>query len=396
MKAEERPSDNELLGGFKIVDFSSVMAGPVCTRLMADMGATVIKIETFDGDQMRHRPPIREGVSSYFGHLNCGKESIVLDLKNPEGRAIARNLAKDADVVVENFRPGVMKRLGLGYEELSADNPELVYCSISGFGQTGPYAERAAYAPVLHAASGFEISTFNYQDGIKQPLNCGIFIADVLAGVYAFGAIQTGLLHRERTGVGQHIDVSMIEAMLNMMAYEIQEAQFPIAKRRFLFTPCRASDGFIMVAPTSQRNFQQFCGAIGQPDLTADARFNKQRVREQNWSTLMQILEQWTLNRTAKECEEHFLNHGVPCSRYNSVGEWLDDPQAKHRKSFSTISDAVGSFMVTNPPFQFSNGRAIARNKVSHLGGDAEAILDRELGFDAGRVEELRKAGIVG
>jgi len=389
-------SANELLGQFKVLDFSSVMAGPFCTRLMADLGADVIKVETFEGDQMRHRPPVRQGASSYFANLNCGKKSIVLDLKSGEGRQLARDLSRRADVVIENFRPGVMKRLGLGYEELSASNARLVYCSISGFGQTGPYAERPAYAPVLHAASGFDVANFNYQDGLERPLNCGTFIADVLGGVYAFSAIQSALLHREKSGVGQSIDVSMMEAMLSMLVYEVQEAQFPQGKRRFLFTPCRASDGFLMIAPTSQRNFEQFCDAIDQPDLKLDVRFTKQRIREQHWPELMEIVEQWTSTRAAKVCEEHFLSHGVPCSRYNSVGDLLDDPQALHRGTFEKIEDAAGSLRVTNPPFRFSRGRALARNKIAALGEDSEAVLQSELGLNVDDIRKLRESGIVG
>jgi CoA:oxalate CoA-transferase len=218
----------------------------------------------------------------------------------------------------------------------------------------------------------------------------------VLGGVYAFSAIQSALLHREKSGVGQSIDVSMMEAMLGMLVCEVQEAQFPQGKRRFLFTPCRASDGFLMIAPTSQRNFERFCDAIDQPSLKLDVRFTKQRIREQHWPELMEIVEQWTSTRTAKVCEEHFLRHGVPCSRYNSVGDLLDDPQALHRGTFEKIEDVAGPLRVTNPPFRFSKGRALARNKISSLGEDSDAILRSELGLNADDIRGLREAGIVG
>ena len=151
-----------------------------------------------------------------------------------------------------------------------------------------------------------------------------------------------------------------------------------------------------MIAPTSQRNFEQFCDAIDQPDLKLDVRFTKQRIREQHWPELMEIVEQWTSTRTAKVCEEHFLSHGVPCSRYNSVGDLLDDPQALHRGTFQKIEDAAGSLRVTNPPFRFSRGRALARNKIAALGEDSEAVLQSELGLNADDIRKLRESGIVG
>ena len=174
--------------GLKVIDFSTTIAGPQCTRMLADMGADVIKIESLEGDMMRTRPPKRQGASTAFGQLNAGKRSLVLDLKSVAGQAAARRLAGMADIVVENFRPGVMQRLGLDYETLRAANPRLIYCAISGYGQTGPSSQLPAYAPVVHAASGYDTAHLSYQDGRDRPDYCGIFIADVLSGVYAFGA----------------------------------------------------------------------------------------------------------------------------------------------------------------------------------------------------------------
>jgi crotonobetainyl-CoA:carnitine CoA-transferase CaiB-like acyl-CoA transferase len=174
------------------------------------------------------------------------------------------------DIVIENFRPGVMARFGLDYATLSALNPRLIYCSISGYGQSGPKAHYPAYAPVIHAASGFDLVNLAYQDGAPRPATSGIFIADVLGGTHAFGAIQAALYQREKTGQGQHIDVSMLEAMVGMLVYETQAAQFPGDPRRPLYTPLRTSDGFIMVAPTSPRNFEQLSEAVGHPEWQQD------------------------------------------------------------------------------------------------------------------------------
>ena len=186
--------------GLRVLDFSTTIAGPHCTRMLADMGAEVIKIETEEGETMRTRPPVRNNCSTAFGQLNVGKNSLVLDLKSPEGLEAVRRLVATADVLVENFRPGVMRRLKLDYAALHGLNPKLVYCSISGYGQTGPSAELPAYAPVIHAASGYEMAHLAYQPGRSRPDYCGIYHADVLTGVYAFGAISAALYQRTRPG----------------------------------------------------------------------------------------------------------------------------------------------------------------------------------------------------
>jgi formyl-CoA transferase len=177
------------LDGLRILDFSTTIAGPHCSRLLADMGAEVVKVESTEGDLMRSRPVQRDGFSTMFGQLNAGKKSIVLDLKKPEAVAAIKKLAATVDILVENYRPGVMKRLGLDYAELSKVNPRLIYCAISGYGQTGPGAGRPAYAPVIHASTGYDMAHLFYQQGRQRPDNCGIFVADYASGAYAMGAI---------------------------------------------------------------------------------------------------------------------------------------------------------------------------------------------------------------
>src|SRR3984893_18170393 len=213
----------------RVVDFTTTIAGPHCTRLLADLGAEVIKLEASEGDMMRSRPPLRDGASTSFGQLNTGKKSVILDLKRPEAVAIVKRLVATADVVVENFRPGVMQRFGLDYPVLRAAKPDLVYCAISGYGQTGPSAELPAYAPVIHASSGFDLAQIAYQGVDRRPGYCGIYIAEVLTGTYAFGAIMAALYQRRETGEGQLIDVSMLESMLSLTLSEIQAAQFAVA-----------------------------------------------------------------------------------------------------------------------------------------------------------------------
>src|SRR5436190_21198308 len=243
------------LDGLRVLDFTTTIAGPHCARMLADLGAEVIKIEAPEGDMMRTRPPLRNGASTSFGQLNAGKKSIALDLKSADGVEAARRLVATADVLVENFRPGVMRRFGLDYEALRPIKPDLIYCAISGYGQTGPSAALPAYAPVIHAASGYDLAHMAYQGEERRPDYCGIYIADVLTGTYAFGAITTTLYHRQLTGRGQMIDVSMLESMLSLTLSELQLAQFPGAfiPGRPVFGPIATADGYLNLSVASER-----------------------------------------------------------------------------------------------------------------------------------------------
>src|SRR5260221_1232411 len=197
------------LDGVRVLDFSIMLAGPYCARLLADVGADVIKIEPPEGDDMRLRTPLRKGQSAYFGQLNAGKRSLALDLKSADAIKLVHRLVEETDIVVENFRPGVMDRLGLGYEALRAINPRLIYCSISGYGQSGPAAERAAYAMIVHAESGFDRTLMRYAGEKDRPAAEAVFVGDVLGGTFGYSRIQTALVQRARTREGQRLDVSL-------------------------------------------------------------------------------------------------------------------------------------------------------------------------------------------
>jgi CoA:oxalate CoA-transferase len=343
------------LSGLRIIDFTSMIAGPYCTRLLADCGAEVIKIETEAGDYIRHADPIVDGQSTYFAQLNCGKKSIVLNLKKQKDLEAAIKLIRSADVVVENSRPGVMKRLGLDYATMSKDHPDLVYCSISGFGQTGPRANDPAYAPIVHAASGMDLAQLAYQDELTKPEKCGLYTADILAAINAFSAIQTALVGKFRFGNGQFIDVALMDCMINMMAYECQAAQFPTDKPRLLYSPTKTSDGFIIVSPISQNNFEYMADAMGHPEWKSDDRFIENKERRKNWATLTDLVEEWTATRPAKECEEILSRAGVPCSQYKTVAEAVSDPQTQERGLMVTVNDLDTQFKVPNPPYKFSD-----------------------------------------
>lgn len=389
-QAGREPGD--ALAGVRVLDFTSVMAGPFATRMLADLGADVLKIESLEGDQVRARPPVREGHSAYFGHLNAGKRSLACNLKSPEMRDLIQRLTESYDVVVENFRPGVMKRFGLDYETLAAINPRLIYCSISGYGQQGPKAHFPAYAPVIHAASGFDMVNLHYQDDASRPATSGIFVADVLGGTHAFGAIQTALFQRERTGKGQYIDLSMLEAMVGMLVFETQEAQFPGGPRRPLYTPLRTQDGFVMVAPTSPRNFEQLTEAVGHPEWREDPRFLTNADRNANWATMLSLVEEWTSQRSSAEAEDVLSRHGVPCGRYREMDEVLADPQLAARGAMSSVGDAAGSYLVPNPPFTMSGSQVQVRPFVSELGEHGAAVLQEELGLGEEAVIALKEA----
>jgi len=369
-----------------------MVAGPYCSRLLADCGAEVLKIEDPSGDHMRNARPLRNGQSAYFAALNCGKKSLVLDLKSEKGRAAAAALAARGDVVLENFRPGVMKRLGLDYAELASPRPDLIYCSISGFGQSGPRASQPAYAPVAHAASGFDHTHAVHQGGNHRPAKTGIFTADYLAAVYAFGAIQTALIGRLRHGHGQHIDVALMDSMMSLLVYEYQEVQFPSDTPRPLYGPLATRDGFVNVAVVNQRNFEQLADVSGNPHWKSDPRFSTPHVRPANWKALMDEVEAWTRRHGARQCEEILMAAGVPCSRYLTVAEAMADPQIAARGSLSEAEDGAGRLKVLNPPFRFGDGSIGTGPRVPGRGEHTREVLESVLSLDAADVDALAAA----
>jgi crotonobetainyl-CoA:carnitine CoA-transferase CaiB-like acyl-CoA transferase len=363
-----------------VLDFSTTIAGPHCARMLADMGAEVIKIETAEGETMRTRPPLRNGCSTTFGQLNVGKKSLVLDLKSPEGAEVVRRLVVSADILLENFRPGVMRRLKLDWATLKELNPKLIYCSISGYGQTGPSAELPAYAPVIHAASGYDMAHVSYQPGRSRPDYCGIYHADVVTGTYAFGAIASALYQRQITELGQHIDVSMLETMLTLTLNEVQWSQFTVAPpSRPMFGPIQTSDGYVMVAIASEKTFQGLMTVIGRPEWVSDPRFAKYADRRNNWAHLMDGVDAWSRTVTTASCLAALNGAGVPSSAYRTVAEALDDPQIAHRRALSEVEDDGGTFRVLNLPFRMSGADVSAGKRISTLGEHTSALL-RESG----------------
>ncbi len=390
----KEPSGGRPLDGIRVLDFTAMVSGPYCTRLLADMGATVIKVEADGGDLLRHAVPLSAAGSRYFAAFNAGKQSIVIDLKTPQGVAIARELAAKCDVVVENFRPGVMEKLGLGYDGLAAANPALVYCSISGFGQTGPMKDWPAYAPIVHALSGFDQVFSQCQDDVSEPPITGIQVADVLTGAFAFGAVQSALIKRFRTGHGDYIDTTLIESAMALITGDLQMPQIETDMRIQTFKAVRAQDGFVMPVILTEKAFETLCRIID-PKLLDDPRFSHRVPRVKHTAEFRDAIEAWTSLRSARDCQETLMAAGVPCARYATVEDVLDDPHLGARGSFATLDDGTGAFRVNNAPFQFLNCDTSIRGGAPSLGEHTSTVLAELLGVDSQRLSELVRARII-
>ena len=364
------------MSGLRVVDFSTLVAGPWATRLMADCGAEVIKVEAVgEGDLLRYAPPIADGMSRVFAQFNRGKKSIALDLKSADGLERARRLVDQADVVVENFRPGVMDRFGLGFDQAARRNARLVYCSISGFGQDGPLAGNAAYAPVVHAMTGFDMAVLAGQDDGAAPRAASVMIADVVAGAYAFGAVQTALLRRERFGVGGFVDVTLIESMLSLVAIQLQEAQAPAPLGSAAFRPVRTADGYIVAPLVNARNFLAIFSVIGRPGWASDALMAEPGAIARRRREVEDLLGDWAAQRGSAECVRALNAAGAPCGAYATAREALAHPHLAARGAFAELADRGGAFKVLSPPFKLGGARAAGGDFVARLGEHTDEVL---------------------
>lgn len=368
------------LHGLTVVDFSRVLAGPFCTALMADLGARVIKIEPPQGDDYRHIGPFVGGDSALFAFANRGKQSISLDLKKPADLEFALQLADHADVVVENFRPGVADRIGIGAEVLLARNERLVYASISGFGQSGPMRERPAYDIIVQALTGL-MSITGDPDG--PPTMVGEAFGDLTAGLYASWAILAALHQRERTGQGCRIDLAMFDALLSMMPTAtcryVSTGQVPerVGNRHPLSAPFgafRTGDGHVVVAVLNQRLFEQFCNVIDRPDLLADPRFKSDSERTANEGALRAAFEAWSTARSTDMVVAQLSAAGVPAAPIDDVGAAVDSDHTRHRRLFRAAKVGDQSFRVPEQPAAFSTMQRGAASQVPRLGEHAESV----------------------
>ena len=379
--------------GVRVLDFSMFLAGPYCSRLMADMGADVIKVEPPGGDFLRGAPPMRDDSSAYFGHLNCGKRSLCIDLKHPEGIEIIKRLLEDCDVLLENFRPGVMTRFGLDYDAVQLIKPDIVYCSVSGYGQTGPSSNLPAFAPIIHAASGFEMQSIRYEAGIERPITNRNCMADYLAASHALAGIGAALFRRAMTGHGDYLDVALMDTVHSAMGYEYVDAQFP-GQPTPTFRPMRTLDGFIAMAPVSEANFRALARAANRSQWLEDPRFVTREKRIGHWQEFLDVIELWTQTVTSADAELVLAREGCPASTYRSIADSQIDPQVRVRGSAVEVEDASGTFQVANCPIKFTDAIANAGKNVPGLGEHAEEVL-AAVGYSAYKIKALRGANVI-
>jgi CoA:oxalate CoA-transferase len=363
------------LTGVRVLDFSMYVAGPYCTRLLADMGAEIIKVEPPGGELMRGAPPFQGARSAYFGHLNCGKKCIELDLKQPGAVEAIMRLLPSIDVVIENYRPGVMARLGLDFEAMSAVKADLIYCSISGYGQKGSDASKPAFATIINASSGFDMMMMDYETSLDRPLRHRSNAPDFMGGVHACASICAALFGRDRNGRGQRIDVAMIDAIHNMMAYEYQAAQVENPAKVPIFAPIRAADGFLMVAPVSPANFVALARGIGREDLIEDPRFAESGDRMDNWDAMLVIVESEISHLGAEEAEARIIAAGCPCARYLTLAKSMSRPHVNERGAAVHVAEDGETYQVANTPMLFTATDVGAKTWVAAPGEHNDEIL---------------------
>ena len=391
------------LAGLKVLDLSQIMAGPYCTMVLADLGAEVIKVEKAGkGDDSREMGPFVNGESASFAHINRNKRGIALDLKQPQGREVLYELAKWADVVVENFRVGVTRSLGVDYETLSALNPRLVYCSISGFGQTGPYAAKGGFDLVAQGMTGM-MSMTGETGG--RPLKAGIAVYDIGAGITAVYAILAARIHQMQTGEGQYIDISLAEAGLPWFIWEaaafFANGTVPKAtgSRHRVSAPYQAfrtGGGYIVIGAANQRTWERLCaGVLGRPDLIEDPRFRTNSLRQDHVEALEGLLEAEFAKADAPTWISRCEASGVPCGPINDFGQAMADPHFLAREMVSEVDHPIlGRMKMLGIPTKFSKTPGAVRTAAPTFGQDTDRVLD-QLGLSAERIAALRASGAV-
>jgi crotonobetainyl-CoA:carnitine CoA-transferase CaiB-like acyl-CoA transferase len=380
-----------------VVDFSHALAGPYCTLLLSDYGAEVYKLESRQGDMGRGwGPPFQDGFASYFLGLNRGKRGISIDLKKAEGVELCLRLIDRMDVLIENFRPGSMDRLGLGYSDVHRRNPRLVYCSISGYGQEGPSRDEAAMDLVMQASSGL-MSITGTKDG--EPVRCGYGITDVTAGMFAVIGILLALRVRDQTGHGQYVDVSMLDSMISTMSSNYMSylgsgvVPKPMGTEFPTVVPYRAyqtKDRMIAIAVGSERLWSVFCKAIERPELEDHTDYATNPLRITNRGTLEPVLEAVFRGRTGEEWVERLQDAGVPASLVRNFEEVVNDPQTKIRNMFPEIP-----FKVTGPPVKLSETPGSPGLGAPSLGQHTGAVLEEILGLKESEIRALEERGVV-
>jgi CoA:oxalate CoA-transferase len=389
------------LANLKILDLTRFVAGPFCTQLLADMGAEVIKIESPDrGDEARYQGAVVKGESWYFVGMNRNKKSLTLDLKKEEGKEIFRRLSKEADVVLENFRPGVMRKFGFDFPNLSKINPRIIYCGISGFGKDGPYAERPAFDFISQGLSGF-MSITGFPD--REPVRTGIPISDSLAGIYAAFGILAAVIAREKTGRGQEVQTSLVDSVVSVLSYLSAEyLAWGKTPRRFgndhpvlcPYGTFEAADGYINIAPSGEHMWERLAQSLGLNDLTRDPRFQTNELRLQNRQELNRRVNEITSKRTMGEWIEFLNKEGVPCGPINTIAQALEDPQIRHQKMVLEVEQPTGKMRILGFPVKLSDTPAALQRPAPQLGEHTAEIL-ATIGYSEKEIQEIKKKGAI-
>lgn len=392
------------LDGLRVLDFSHALAGPYCTMLMAAYGASVYKIEGTDTIDMGRTwgPPFQGGEASYFLGINSGKQSISIDIKHPKGLDLCLRLIQNADILIENFRPGAMARLGLGYDAAQARNPRLIYCSISGYGQNGPRRDDPAMDLILQASSGL-ISVTGTPGG--QTARCGHSVADITAGMFSLIGILMALRVREQTGRGQFVDVSMLDSMISAMASNYANllgsgiVPKPLGTAFATIVPYAAfptKDREIAIAVASEKLWATFCDAIGKPEWIADPRFATNPLRVANRAVLEPAIVEIFRTRTAAEWTAHFKSTGIPCTPVRTLDEVVADPQSEARQMFPVLHHPkAGAIRVTGAPIKLSETPGAIESPAPLLGQHTAEALHHLLALTAADIEALTAEGVV-
>ncbi|HUR33662.1 MAG TPA: CoA transferase [Vicinamibacterales bacterium] len=389
------------LQGITVVDLTRVLSGPYCTMMLADMGARVIKVEQpGKGDDTRGwGPPFINGESSYFLSINRNKESVTIDFKHPEGRALLGRLIEQADVLVENFRPGTLDKLGLDQASLAERFPRLVYCSVSGYGHTGPRRKEAGYDAVMQAEGGL-MSITGSADG--PPYRLGVAIADIVTGMFAAQGITAALFVRERTGHGQNVDIAMFDSVVALLSYQAGiyfangAAPPRLGNRHPTIVPYetfRASDGDFVIAVGNDDQWRRFCALSG---FAEDERYATNRQRVSGYATLKPALDTLLAGQTRDFWIGKLKAAGVPCGSVRDLHEVFTDPQTSARDMLVELEHAAaGVLKMTGTPLKFSDTPGSVRTPPPLLGEHTSAVLAHDLGFDTAQIDDLRARGVI-
>lgn len=392
----------QALEGVKVLDLTRVLAGPYATMIMADMGADVIKIEIPGvGDDSRQFGPYIENESAYFMSLNRNKRSMTLNLKKAESKALLVDMVKKADVIIENFRPGTMEKLGLGYEELKKINPGIIYAACSGFGHTGPYSQRAAYDAVVQAMGGI-MSITGEKDG--KPTRVGPSIGDITAGLFGAIGVLAALNYRNATGMGQKVDVAMLDCQLAILENAIAryvvtgEVPQPAGNRHTSivpFEPFETLDGEIMIAAGNDALWAKLCEVLQKKDWITDERFKTNPMRNQNYEVLRPMLGEAIKVKTTADWQEILDNAGVPNGPINTIDKVLEDPQVLAREMVVEVEHPIaGKLKMAGVPIKMSETQGSVRTPAPILGQHTEEILKELLNLTDAEIADLKSKDV--